>query len=224
MKRGGIPERLMLTILPAVAAGVIRLIHRLIRCEVLGRDIPADFWQQNQHIIFVFWHEQLLLMAKAYHGSQAKVLISASRDGELIARTMKYFDLGAIRGSSRRGGRAAFRELVHLGRQPCDLAITPDGPKGPRRSIKDGVIELARISGRPVIPLCFVSSRGRRFKSWDRFLLPYPFGRGVYSYGPPVIYREGEGSDTFRERLLQAMDNNEARAVARLRDYDLCAV
>ena len=93
------------------------------------------------------------VITKCYEGAGAKVLISPSRDGELIARTMDYFGLGTVRGSSRRGGRAAFRELVELGRTPFDLAITPDGPKGPRHQLKDGVVELARITGRPVVPL-----------------------------------------------------------------------
>lgn len=224
MKRRGFFLRLQFAILPLIAAGLIRLIHSLMRCELLGRESLEPFWKENQRLLFVFWHDQLFLMAKAYRGNGAKVLISASRDGELIARTMEYFGIGAVRGSSRRGGRAAFRELVQLGEEPFDLAFTPDGPKGPRHQIKDGVIELARITGRPVIPLAFACSRGKRFNSWDRFLLPFPFGRGVFVYGDPLSYEKGEGSDQFRERLRIAMAENQARAVARLRDYGLTAV
>lgn len=151
-------------------------------------------------------------------------MISASRDGELIARTMEYFDIGAVRGSSTRGGRAAFREMLDLAKAPQDLVITPDGPKGPRHKVKEGVVQLARLSGRPVVPMTFVCSRGHRFRSWDRFLLPLPPGRGVFSFGVPLYYAETDTAESFRQRLQQAMEENERIAGERLRHDGLSAV
>lgn len=213
--------RLQLALLPRIAAVLIRFLHRCIRPEVLGEDEVLRRWQQGERLLLPFWHDQLLLMVRAYRGPGAKVLISASRDGELIARTMNCFGLGTVRGSSRRGGREAFRALVQLGKEPFDLAITPDGPKGPRHELKDGIVELARITGRTVVPMCFVCSRGWRLPSWDRFLIPSPFARGVYSYGEPVTYRDGEGSEAFRVRLHQSIRANQERAEAHLRSYGL---
>lgn len=224
MMKGRLSTRLQIGLLPWVAAVLIRVIHVLLRCEVLGTEHPQTYWNRGERILLTFWHEQLFLMARVYRGPGAKILISSSRDGELIARTMEYFGLGAVRGSSRRGGRAAFRELVELGKSPFDLVITPDGPRGPRQEIKDGIVELARITDRVIIPLTFVCSRGIRFNSWDRFLLPLPFGRAVYSYGEPLTMEKGEDRDAFRARLKRAMEENEARAVARLRIYGCCAV
>jgi lysophospholipid acyltransferase (LPLAT)-like uncharacterized protein len=163
-------------------------------------------------------------MVRGYRGPGAKILISASKDGELIARTMAWFGQGAVRGSSTRGGRAAFRALVDLAREPFDLVLTPDGPKGPRHCLKEGVVQLARLSGRPVVPMAFVCSRGHRFASWDRFLLPYPFCRAVFSFGEPVRHVKGEEIAAFQARLLRAMQENERRAGARLEAFGVSAV
>jgi lysophospholipid acyltransferase (LPLAT)-like uncharacterized protein len=181
-------------------------------------------WQNNETVIIAFWHDQLLLMVQGYRGPGAKILISASKDGELIARTMHHFGQGAVRGSSNRGGRQAFKALLELAREPVDLVITPDGPKGPRHEVKEGVVQLARISGRPVIPMAFAASRGFRFASWDRFLLPYPWSRGIYSFGAPLVFAKDEKPDSFRLRLQAALEDNDRRARARLEDYGVSAV
>jgi hypothetical protein len=211
-------------LVPAVAAGAIRLLHLLLRIETVGEEFPREFWRQGRPVILSFWHDQLLMMVKGYRGPGARILISASQDGELIARTMARFGQGAVRGSSSRGGRAAFKALLQLSREPFDLVFTPDGPKGPRHRVKEGVVQLARLSGRPVIPMAFACSRGRRFASWDRFLLPYPFGRGVYSFGPPLFYGEGDTPEGFLQRLQQAMEENDDRARARLEEHGVSAV
>ncbi len=209
---------------PWVAARLIRLIHGCLRVETLGEAPLQTLWTDHRQVILTFWHDQLLLMPKGYRGPGASVLISASRDGEYIARTMDYFGIGSVRGSSSRGGRAAFREMLELAKAPLDLVITPDGPKGPRHEVKEGVVQLARLSGRPVVPMAFACNRGHRFRSWDRFLLPLPPGRGVFSFGVPLYYTESDTAETFRLRLQQAMEANEQTARNRLSDYDLSAV
>lgn len=215
---------LLFTLVPWLAAGLIRLLGRLLRLETLGEEHPRAFWQRGEGVILAFWHDQLLLMAYGYRGPGAKILISASKDGELIARTMRHFGQGAVRGSSTRGGRGAFKALLAAAKEPVDLVITPDGPKGPRRRTKAGVAQLARLTGRPIVPLAFACSRGHRFASWDRFLLPFPFGRGIFAYGAPLRYREGEKAEAFRLRLQQAMEENDRRARARLEELGVSAV
>lgn len=222
--RGNLGNWLLLNVAPLLAAWMIRLLRCLLRIDFIGEEYPRAYWQKGQAVILAFWHDQLLLMVQGYHGPGARILISASKDGELIARTMKRFGQGAVRGSSNRGGRQAFRELVELAREPYDLVFTPDGPKGPRHQVKEGVVQLARISGRPVIPMAFAVSRGHRFSSWDRFLLPFPFGRGVYSFSPPVFFHKEEGSESFRLRLQNALEENNRQARARLEEYGVSAV
>ena len=215
---------LLLNLVPPMAAGMIRLLRFFLRIEFIGEEHPRAFWKRGEHVILAFWHDQLLLMVQGYRGSGAKILISASKDGELIARTMRWFGQGAVRGSSTRGGRSAFKAMMALADEPFDLVFTPDGPKGPRHQIKPGVVQLARLTGRAVIPMAFACSRGHRFSSWDRFLLPYPFSRGVYAFGEPVVYRKGEDAEEFRARLQQAMEENVRRAQARLEKSGVSAV
>jgi len=217
-------ERFLLRAGPWLAAGLIRLTHACLRIETLGEEPLRELWVARRQVILAFWHDQLFMMASGYRGPGVSVLISASRDGEYIARTMDYFGIGSIRGSSTRGGRAAFREMVELAKKPVDLAITPDGPKGPRHEVKEGVVQLARLSGRPVVPMAFSCSRGHRFRSWDRFLLPLPPGRGVFSFGLPLYYAENDTVESFRQRLQQAMDENVQTAGERLKHHDLSAV
>lgn len=224
MKRGSFGERLMLATLPWLASLVIRMLRRLIRVEFVGEERVRALWSAGEHVIFTFWHDQLLLMVKGYRGPGARMLISASRDGELIARTMGHFGLGTIRGSSSRGGRRAFRELLTTAGETMDIGMTPDGPKGPRHQVKDGVAQLARLSGRAVVPIAFACSRGHRFASWDRFLLPYPGCRGVYAFGETLRYREGESSEAFRQRIQQAMEENDRQAQSRLEERGVSAV
>lgn len=217
-------DRILLAVAPFLAAWVIRLLRSLMRIEFVGEERLRTFWERREHVILAFWHDQLLLMVKGYRGPGAKILISASKDGELIARTMHYFGQGAVRGSSTRGGRAAFKAMLELAREPFDLVFTPDGPKGPRHTIKEGVVALARLTGRPVIPMAFACSRGHRFASWDRFLLPFPFSRGVFSFGPAVHYDANESPADFQARLQQAMEENDRRARARLEEQGASAV
>lgn len=223
MKRS-LGNRLFLALVPGVAALIIRFLGWTVRYQVLGQEHPRQLWDEGRFVILSFWHDQLLMMANAYHGPQAKILISASKDGELIARTMAHFGQEAVRGSSHRGGRAAFRELVALAREPVDLVITPDGPRGPRHCIKEGVVQLARITGRGVVPYTFQCSRGYRFASWDRFLFPYPFARGVFVYGAPLYFAPGEDAEDFRLRLEAAMQENERVGAAHLEGYGLSPV
>ncbi len=205
-------DRLLVALAPPLASVIIRLLHLSIRSQVLGQERLSNEWQRGQNVIISFWHDQLLMMVLGYPGKKARILISASKDGELIARVMRFFGQDAVRGSSSRGARKAFKHLLQIAREPTDLVITPDGPKGPRHQIKDGVVQLARMSGRPIIPMAFVCSKGHRFASWDRFLFPYPFSRGVYSFGEALSYQDGESTESFRERIKQAMNHNQRTA------------
>lgn len=217
-------DRILISLAPSLASSIVRLLHLSIRPKTFGLEHIEGCWERNENPILTFWHDQLLLMVLGYPGKSIRILISASKDGELIARVMKCFGFEAIRGSSTRGGRKAYKELVMTAKEPIDLAITPDGPQGPRHQLKDGVVALARVSNRPVLPLTFVCSRGHRFASWDKFLLPFPFASGVYLYGKPIYYEDGEGAECFRERLQCAMDDNLKTAAAYLENQGVSAV
>lgn len=217
-------DRLLLFAGPFLAACLIRFIHwRLKPCRINYEQLEG-LWRAGDNVIFAAWHDQLLMLPPFYRGKAAKALISASKDGELIARTVAYFSISSVRGSSSRGGREALMELKMLAEEPIDLAITPDGPRGPRHEVKPGVVQLAKVSGRPVVPLAFACSHGYRFKSWDRFLLPYPWGKAVYHVGQPVVAQKHESVEELQVRVQQALNDNTRRATDYLEKYDLSAV
>lgn len=217
-------DKLLMRFAPWLAAWIIRSIYRILRPELVNAEVLYDLWASGEHVILSFWHDQLLLMPPVYRGGKVKVLISPSRDGEMIARTIAYFGMGAVRGSSSRGGREALREMITLAEEPIDLGITPDGPKGPRHQVKFGAVQLARATGRAIVPVAFACSRGHRFASWDRFLLPYPWGKAVYRAGLPLYVQDNESAEEFHARVQRAMDENTQAAMDFLKRYDLSAV
>ena len=165
---------LKLVVLPPIAAVVIRALGRSMRIETRGQEHVDRLYLEGKHVIIAFWHARQLMMPLTYRGTLAYILISQHQDGEIIARTVERFGLRAVRGSSTRGGVEAMRELIRLGRSGVDLAVTPDGPKGPAQVAKMGVIQLARVSRLPIIPLTFSCSKknflGAGIGSWSHIL------------------------------------------------------
>lgn len=165
-----------------------------------------------------FWHGRLLMMPFLYPGQPATILISQHRDGEYITRIAERLGFRVVRGSATRGGARAFKQLIHALRDGSNVAITPDGPKGPRQRAKSGVIELARLSGMPILPVAFGAWPRTILKSWDQFLVPCPFGRGVYVWGEP-IYVPGNADtaavEKFQSLLAERLDALVAEADTR---------
>ena len=163
-------------------------------------------WQDRQGVIVCFWHGRLLAMPFAYKGSRAKVLISRHGDGEFIARVIKYFGLGAVRGSYRKASVSSIREILAELKQGTIVGITPDGPKGPRYRIKEGIVELAKLAQRPILPVAYGADRKKVFASWDRFVLPYPFSRILFLWGDPV-YVPRDASGGVVEEIRRELEN-----------------
>jgi lysophospholipid acyltransferase (LPLAT)-like uncharacterized protein len=173
------------SLLPPVAASVIRGVAQSMRCETHGHEAVDALYREGRHIILAFWHAQQLMIPIGYRGAGSHVLISQHGDGEIIARIIARFGHQAVRGSSTRGGAGALRALIRLARSGQDVVVTPDGPKGPRHVAKLGVIQLAKATGLPIVPLAFACSKKKLFASWDRYMVPYPFSRGLFLYGDP---------------------------------------
>lgn len=135
----------------------------------------------RQPTIWAFWHNRMLILPivarRFYPHRHGSVLTSASRDGEILAGVMRRFGIGSVRGSSSRRGSTAVRELAAVLESGGDVAITPDGPRGPRYKLGPGIIFLSQKTSAPVIPIHVHYSRAVRLKSWDRFMIPLPFSR-----------------------------------------------
>jgi lysophospholipid acyltransferase (LPLAT)-like uncharacterized protein/tetraacyldisaccharide-1-P 4'-kinase len=159
-------------------------------------------------VIYAFWHEHLLPLAALHANEGIRVLVSRHRDGEIISRLVLRLGYETVRGSSTRGGPAALLEMIRAGQAGHTLAFTPDGPRGPRRRCKPGVIKAAAETGLPIIPVSIAVRRGVRLDSWDRFLIPAPGAMVYASYGPPMWV-----SDTDPASEARAMQQLE-RALA----------
>ena len=148
-----------LNVLPVLGSGLINILGKTIRLQFVHEEIARSLRNQGYGIIFAIWHGQQLLMPLAFMERSASVLISQHRDGEIICRIIRRFGHGAVRGSTTRGGGAAFRHLIRIGRAMGDIVVTPDGPKGPREAVKPGIIHLAKMTGLPIVPLVFACSK-----------------------------------------------------------------
>lgn len=193
-------DRLIFAVIPTLAGVIIKMLAATMKLEVLHEERAEQFWDRDEKVIIAFWHGRLLMMGFCYRGKGLKVLISRHKDGEMIARLMYKLGFGTIRGSSTRGGAQAMREMVKALRD-FDIVITPDGPRGPRYVVQEGVIALARFTGAPIIPLTFASSKKKVFGSWDAFNLPYPFSRGAFLWGEPIYVSKDHDMEGKRKEL-----------------------
>lgn len=195
-----------------LAAPLVHLLGLTLRVELKGRvdlGFPKD---RSGSYLMTLWHETLLMGMWFHRNRDIHVLISQSRDGELIAQVSRIFGYVPERGSSTRGGVLGARGMVSALKAGKRGAITPDGPRGPRRQLHEGVLAIARLSGRPVLPVAFCAESCWRFGSWDRFILPKPFSRALFFYGEPVIVPR-RGDDAKALRAIQAeMDRAMDRA------------
>ncbi len=192
---------LLLHLLPPIVYLFLVILRATLTITQVNKEPVDRLWQRGENIIACFWHGRLLAMPFACKGSGAKVLISRHRDGEFIARVIRYFGLGTIRGSYGKRSVSSIREMLAELKDGTDIAITPDGPKGPRYRIKQGIVELARLTQRPIVPVTYSASKKKLFHSWDRFLLPYPFSRIYFLWGDPVyVPRDLRGDDLERKR------------------------
>ena len=165
--------------------------------------------------IYAFYHEVLLFPAYFWAWPEMQILISDHRDGELIAQTVLRLGFGVVRGSTTRGGARALREMT--GRvDRGHLCITPDGPKGPRRHVHQGLPYLALRTGLPIVGLGMAFSNPWRAKSWDKFAVPRPYGKATCVFPEPVIVPPDAGREVLEEcraeverRMRKATDEAE---------------
>lgn len=207
MKLDSWPARLLIVL----GFGLYRLWARTLRLQVEDPHGVVAL-VQNKPVIFGIWHNRLLMLPRVFDPTfptrQSYGLISASRDGDLIAFFIERSGYGTIRGSSSRKGVIALRQLVDTLAANGNVLVTPDGPRGPVYQVSQGVVFLAQKSGAPVVPIHMEYSRCWRLKSWDRFVVPWPFAKlrailGAPAYIPPIA--GAEQFEAERLRLQNAM-------------------
>lgn len=186
---------LQLKAAPLFLAGYIRFLKATMRMKFVNKEYMDDLIRKRKPFIFTFWHNRLIMMVYGYHGKGVKVLISSHRDGLMTSNTLKYFGIGSIQGSSTRGGAQGLRGVIRAAREASDLGFTPDGPKGPACKVKPGVVQAARLTALPILPVSFGCARKHILKSWDRMQIPKLFTRGVFIYGKPIEIKRNIGKD-----------------------------
>jgi lysophospholipid acyltransferase (LPLAT)-like uncharacterized protein len=195
--------------LSGLAALYIHLIYRSNRWERVGYDIADRLLADHRRAIICFWHGRLLMMPYGVRGDrQFHILVSDHRDGRLIARTVQRFGIGIIAGSSSREPVQALYRVAEVCRAyglPC---VTPDGPRGPCMRAAMGPVLAAEMAEAVLVPVSYATSRRRIIPSWDRFLLPLPFGRGVFVVGREIdvpARLDATGREALRLRLEEAL-------------------
>jgi lysophospholipid acyltransferase (LPLAT)-like uncharacterized protein len=161
--------------------------------------------------ILAFWHGRLLMAPKCWTADMPmNMLISGHTDGRIIAEAIQHFGLGTVVGSRSKGGLAALRLMVKaLAGGEC-VGVTPDGPRGPAMRASSGIIAIARLAKAPIVPVSYATTGRRILRSWDRFHLALPFGRGVFVWGEPLSVPAGadDAAQEFARLTLEQRLND----------------
>ena len=158
-------------------------------------------------VLYALWHNDQFLALYYHRGQGISIMVSQSRDGEMIVGVMERFKYLTVRGSSTRGGGRALVEAIRNAKKGISCAITVDGPKGPRHEVKPGMALLAQKSGCPVVPVAAAFSRAWAFSSWDKFRVPVPFTRTAMLYGNPIHVSPEDDIEQKRREIQAAISS-----------------
>jgi lysophospholipid acyltransferase (LPLAT)-like uncharacterized protein len=195
--------RLAAALGPPIVGVVLRVLGWTLRLRLLEGGDLVRRWESGERVIMACWHDSLLVMPYFAVELPVCVLVSQHRDGEIAARVLAARGIHVVRGSATRGAVAGFLRLVQAFRAGYNLAVIPDGPRGPRHCAKPGVIRLAKATGAPIFPVSFAASRAVRLGSWDRLMIPLPFARVTAVVGEPVVVaRQAAGAQLEEHRRV----------------------
>jgi lysophospholipid acyltransferase (LPLAT)-like uncharacterized protein len=207
-------------------AAYLRLCISTIRWRQENLPAAEGVWDAGGPVIVCFWHSRISISPACWplgRAQEPRALISLSADGEFIAKAVARLGFPAIRGSStkstrdgdkEKGGLAAFRDVLRWLKGGGGIAITPDGPRGPVETMAEGAAMLAKVSGAPVLLVGLACSPAMRLKSWDRAVLPLPFGRGAIVWDGPILAGADPDLDDLRAAWAKRLSAATARAEA----------
>jgi lysophospholipid acyltransferase (LPLAT)-like uncharacterized protein len=197
-----------LTVSPAVARAMsgpaVRMLASSWRIQVVHEERWRVLYQAKRPHVFLLWHEALLPLLWQHRNQGIAIVVSEARDGQYLSDLATTLGYGAVRGSSTRGGARALLGAVRELQAGGAVAFTPDGPRGPRRELKPGVVAAAQRGGGVIVPIHAEADRAWRLHSWDRFMIPKPLARVRITYGRPFEVAEGEMG--LAEGLVRAAD------------------
>jgi lysophospholipid acyltransferase (LPLAT)-like uncharacterized protein len=181
-----------ISLVSTLGAGLYRGLGAIVRLDVRGEENIPTVLSYKKPVIVTLWHGRHFLLTDKFRRRFAdhinlSVMASRSRDGEILARVLQKLHFKVIRGSSSRGGVQGLLELIDGIKDGYDTILAVDGPRGPREIVKPGVILLAQKTGSPILPVSASAFTAKVIHSWDRFLIPYPFTKGIVTIGEPIV-------------------------------------
>jgi lysophospholipid acyltransferase (LPLAT)-like uncharacterized protein len=197
-------------------ARYIKFVFKTNRWSKHSWDIAEGYWRERKPFIVCFWHNRSMMQMCFWESNiPFHMLNSAHRDGQLFAHTIGYFRLRTIAGSTSKRGTQALREIISALKKGDCIGITPDGPRGPRFKVSEGVIQISKLSGVDIIPCASATTRRKVWGSWDRFILALPFGRGAIVIGEPIKPPQSKEDiaknlSLLEKRLQQVTDQADA--------------
>jgi lysophospholipid acyltransferase (LPLAT)-like uncharacterized protein len=201
--------KILANFLPRIISTLIFAIGKTWRIKEVGEIEFSPHYKKINGIIYAFWHSRILPAAFFYRNKNIYVLVSKSKDGEYIAKSIEMLGYRTIRGSTgiKKGGVAAFQQLKEKLLNKNDVAITPDGPLGPKQKVQNGIIYLAKETGKPIVPFSFSAKPKKVLNTWDNFIIPYPFCRGVFVWGAPIYVPQDADEKCIHEKQ-QELENS----------------
>lgn len=198
--------RAEVALLGMLALAALRFLGLTTRMSFHNMEVLEDNWRRGRPMVLVAWHGRVIMLPFAYRGPGVCVMNSTHRDGQIISRAISRFGIGIAGGSSTRRAVAGTLGLARALRHGNDIALVPDGPRGPAGVAKPGAVALAMSAGVPIVPMAFSASRGVRLSGWDRMLIPAPGARVVCVVGEPI--EVGAGRDhSLREPLRTEVES-----------------
>ena len=212
-------------------ANIIYLIAKVInstyRYRFLGLENITEAKKLSKHDNYVLgiWHQNLLHGILCQKGNPHVVIVSKSKDADPVAHTCRKIGTIVVRGSSRnkagvdKGGKEAKTEMIEKLKEGFPGAITIDGPKGPAKEVKAGIVDMAIKSGTSIVPYLPIPEKYWSFNSWDKFRLPKLFSRIIVYYGKPIEMSEDKSFENYQEELKKSLDSLELEVSTKFRDW-----
>jgi len=191
----------------------IRAVKLTSSIQFENESIPKQFWNNDKPFILAFWHSQLMMIGFSWKkNNNVNILASGHSDGRFGAIVGKYFNLNNIQ-TSKKNKSISMRFIFKLLNDNNYVGITPDGPRGPREIVSEGIIKIAKSSKVPIIPIGFWSSKNFKLKSWDSFLITLPFSKCSFVWNKPleIPYNIQENQIQHYQKLLQEKINQSVK-------------
>ncbi|OGS04451.1 MAG: hypothetical protein A3G41_09085 [Elusimicrobia bacterium RIFCSPLOWO2_12_FULL_59_9] len=207
-------RRLLSALAPKLAYGYLKCVAWTTSIRWLDVETVAALEAEGKNFLYAFWHGRQVFFTISHRKQRAAIMVSQSRDGDIIAEVMRLSGLRAVRGSSSRGGAGALKEMMRCIRSGLHLGISPDGPRGPLKQVQPGALYLAQRLHIPIVPISNGLKRSLVVGTWDEFHIPLPFNRAAIAHGKPIYVAPSDSIEEKSKELQASLNEADRRADA----------